>query len=138
MNKKQLEILQRNSKLRISDLEDVSDRTLLYGTLYDGRTINYCHLYIEGEMFHFTLYEWKSKKNFKLGDLKSFKYRDEMRSNMFLTNNTLSQEFKPECCDAEFCEYLKSKGIILIFRDIVEDVPTKKFYGIMFDELKNK
>jgi hypothetical protein len=141
MNQKQLEILTRSPKIKISELENISDRTLLFGTfpMADG-TVGY-HLYIEQEMFHFTAYLVKSKLAYELScqpgePLKSFKYRDEITFNQFL-RSTKFQTFHPECCDYEFCTLLKSKGIKLDFFDEFDkDRPTKKYYGILFNDLK--
>jgi hypothetical protein len=143
MNQNQLEILSRKPKIKISELEDCSDRTLLYGTVsyHTPEKFNYSlsfHLYIKQEMFHFTAYETNTKV--PLGVVfKSFKYRDDITSNMFITSGIdikYIQHFYPECCDYEFCTLLKSKGILLNFKKLDKDRPTKTFYGILYDEQK--
>jgi len=140
MNIKQLEIIQRQPKLKVSDLQDVTDRTLLYGSHADicigGCTFIY-HLYIQGEMFHFTQYQYKTKMGHKKGDIKSFKFREEITPNMFLhTNLVTTQKFDSECCDYEFCNYLKSKGIVLNFTSFDDERPNKVYYGMMYEDLK--
>lgn len=89
-------------------------------------------------MFHFTAYETNTK--LPLGNIfKSFKFRDEIISNMIITsgfNMIYVQHFYPECCDYEFCILLKSKGIILDFKELDKNRPTKRFYGILYEELK--
>jgi len=146
MNKKQLEILQRDPKLKIEDLENVSDRTLLFGSYFFklGDEIIVYHLYIENEMFHFTFYEYKTNKNYQSNNtckyktsVKSFKYREDIKSEMFIFDVN-EQKFDPFCSDYEFCEYLKLKGIVLLFKPLDEETPVKKFYGILYPELKFK
>lgn len=139
MNQNQLEILSRLPKIKISELENISDRTLLYGTVscHTPEKFNYSlsfHLYIKQEMFHFTAYETNAKV--PLGVVfKSFKYRDDITPNMFITSEIdMVQHFYPECCDYEFCTLLKSKGIILDFKKLDKDRPTKIFYGLLYEE----
>jgi hypothetical protein len=144
MNSKQLEILTRTSKIKVDDLENKTDRTLLFGSLKiaDGNMVY--HLYLNGEMFHFTVYISKSKTPYEArwrsGEpLKSFKYRDEIPSEtiqIIQKSIPLENTLYPECCDYEFCILLKSKGIVLTFDEIDEERPTKQFYGLLFDELK--
>jgi len=134
MNTKQLEIIQRQPKLKV-DLQDISDRTLLYGSHKEGGYTFIYHLYIKDEMFHFTQYEYRTKINYKKGDIKSFKYREEITPNMFLCMN-LTQKFDPECCDYEFCNYLKSNGIVLNFNSFDKERPNKVYYGILYEDLK--
>ena len=134
MNQKQLEMLTTSSKVKVSDLENLSDRTLLYGTWkHFDENMTY-HLYMEGEMYHLSIYVTKTNLVHEISDsLKSFKFRDEMIS--FLPNlNDL--KYNPECSDYEFCSLLKSKGIVLDYKPFDKDRPTKKFYGILFNDLK--
>lgn len=141
MNQKQFEIVTRSPKVKVSDLKNLSDRTLLYGTwkpILQGtweqinEVITY-HLYMEGEMYHLTIYVTKTNMVHEITEesLRSFKFRDEISS--FLPNDL---EFNPECSDYEFCVLLKSKGIVLNYKSFDNDRPTKKFYGILFNELK--
>lgn len=137
MNEKQLEILTRPSKIKVDDLENKSDRTLMYGSFSMADGILGYHLYLETEMFHFTVYLVKSKQDYELNTgkpLKSFKYRDEITTEQFLRDIL---DFHPECCDYEFCSLLKSKGIdIDFFTEFDKDRPNKKYYGIKYEELK--
>ena len=143
MNQNQLEILSRVPKIKISELDNTSDRTLLYGTVsyHSPVKLNYSlsfHLYIKQEMFHFTAYDTNTKVPLNIV-FKSFKYRDEITPNMFITSGIdikHIQHFYPECCDYEFCTLLKFKGIILDFKKLDKDRPTKIFYGILYNELK--
>ena len=144
MNQKELEILTRPPKIKVDELDDKSNRTLLYGSfsMADG-VIGY-HLYLEDEMFHFTVYLVKSKLMYELycqpGEpLKSFKYRDEITPEQIFRKIGNVRNYHPECCDYEFCALLKSKGISLDFFDPFDkDRPTKKYYGILFNDLKKK
>jgi len=132
MKNNQYEILIKPSKIKIGELENLSDRTLLFGTWKNFDILINYHLYIDGEMFHLTISESKNNQR-KDGEIKSFKFRDELIN--FIPNlNDLT--FKPECCDFEFCTLLKSKGIILNFDDFDNDKSTKKFYGVLYENLK--
>jgi hypothetical protein len=146
MNQTQLDWLSRKPKIKISELEDCSDRTLLYGRIkketagYAGEHNLSFHLYIKQEMFHFTAYETNTRV--PLGVVfKSFKYRDEITPDMIITsgiNMKYIQHFYPECCDYEFCTLLKSKGIILDFKNLDKDRPTKIYYGILYEDMITK
>jgi len=149
MNQKELEILTRSLKIKVDELVDKSDRTLLYGSFVMADGILGYHLYLEDEMFHFTVYLVKSKLMYELycqpGEpLKSFKYRDEIIPEQIFRKillQTVSETipYHPECCDYEFCKLIKSKGINLDFFDPFDkDRPTKKYYGILFNDLKKK
>ena len=145
MNQKELEILTRSPKIKVDELENKSDRTLLYGSFVIADGILGYHLYLEGEMFHFTVYLVKSKLMYELyckpGEpLKSFKFRDEITpEQIFRKLSSESIPYHPECCDYEFCNLLKSKGIKLDFFGAFDfDRPIKKYYGILFNDLKKK
>lgn len=136
MNIKQLEILTRIPKIKTDDLENKSDRTLVYGHAdLDGNLM--FHLYFKNEMFHFTLS--KSKIDYNDNDsktIKSFKYREELPPiDIF---HLVKLSFYPECCDYEFCSLLKSKGIVLSYDKLDKDRPNKKYYGLLFEDLKKK
>ena len=138
MNKKQLEILTRDSKIKVDDLENKSDKTLLFGKtsliLVDKiDKILYYHLYLKDEMFYFTIYTNPKNEFIGITYLKSFKYREEIEIGNILDLRGLM--FYPECCDFEFCNLLKSKGIKLNFLKLDNDRPTKTYYGILYDEL---
>jgi len=133
MNQKQLEILTRVPKIKVEDLENKSDKTLLYGTwhLFD-ENMTY-HLYIKDEMFHLSSYVTKTNSIYEI--VKCFKFRDEITT--FLPN-IVDLKYNPECCDYEFCGLLKSKGIIIDYKPFDKDRPNKKFYGILYEDLKKK
>jgi len=134
MNKKQLEILTRKSKIKIEDLENKSNKTLLFGkTNIPHNYIIFYHLYLKDEMFHFTIYT--NPKNEYIDDLKSFKCREEIEMSSDMFTFTFGLTFYPECCDYEFCNLLKSKGIKLNFLKFDNDRPTKNYYGVLYDEL---
>ena len=141
MNQKQFEILTRPSKIKVDDLENKSDRTLIYGVNpFDNMSVTY-HLYLQQEMFHLSFYDTKTKEQFEFRNIKSFKYREEitdfictvLKYNPFICTVL---KYNPECCDNEFCQLLKSKGIILNYFPFDKDRPTKKYYGIKYEELK--
>lgn len=131
MNSKQLEILTRPSKIKMDDLDDKSDRTLIYGVNpFDNMSVAY-HLYLQQEMFHLSFYDTKTKEEFEFRNIKSFKYREEITD--FICTVL---KYNPECCDNEFCQLLKSKGIVLNYSPFDKDRPSKKYYGIKYEELK--
>jgi len=145
MNQKEHEILTRPPKIKVEELDNKSDRTLLYGSFSEAKDgLLAYHLYLEVEMFHFTVYLVKSKLMYELylqpGEpLKSFKFRDEITPELIF-RDIHPAPYHPECCDYEFCNLLKSKGIPLDFfyKTFDKERPIKKYYGILFNELKKK
>lgn len=136
MNSKQLEILTRIPKIKTDDLENKSDRTLVYGHAdLDGNLM--FHLYLKNEMFHFTLSKSKIDQNDNNPKtIKSFKFREELPPiDMF---HLMGLHFYPECCDYEFCSLLNHNGIALSYDKLDKDRPNKKYYGILFEDLKRK
>ena len=134
MNKKQLEILTKESKIKIEDLENKSDRTLLFGktNLIRLDKIIFYHFYLKDEMFHFTIYTNPTNEYIDI-NLKSFKYREEIEIGNMLDFRGLM--FYPEYCDYDFCVLLKSNGIKLFFQKFDSERPTKIYYGILYEEL---
>ena len=126
MNNKQLEIITRDYKFKIENLENKSDRTLLFGK---SNFLIYYHLYLKDEMFYFTMYT-NIKNDYSSSNLKSVKCRDEIAFPILI--KTI---FYPECCDYEFCNLLKSNGIKLLFKEIDNNRPTKLYYGFLYEEL---
>lgn len=139
MNSKQLEILTRIYKIKTDNLENKSDRTLLYGHVNFISNRIMFHLYLKDEMFHFTFYISTSKIDYNDNNpktIKSFKFREELPPiDMFHLNGL---HFYPECCDYEFCNLLKHNGILLSYNKLDKDRPNKNYYGILFEDLKRK
>ena len=133
MNNKQLEILTRVPKIKVEDLENKSDRTLLYGK--SGNSCpTYYHLYLKDDMFHFTIYPTNNYDT-DISKVKSFKFRDEITTDIF---HLMGLTLYPECSDYEFCGLLKSKGIIFDYEKIDPERVNKKFYGILYEDLNKK
>lgn len=98
-------------KLTIDDLEDKSDRTLLYGYTCDRYT---WHVYVENQEI-ITLF-------YGFGEMKEV-YVSEDR--YYVPDKRLY----PECCDFEFCALLKERGVHLPFTTFNEDREYSQYYG---------
>ena len=69
---------------------------------------------------------------------KRFSFGKNWSKYLKLIDEKKIQHFYPECCDYEFCNLLKFKGVLLDFKIIDKDRPPKTYYCILYEELKNK
>jgi hypothetical protein len=117
-----LKIIEKEAKRVISpdDLENKSDRTLLYGYTCDRDT---WHVYIKDEVIHTTWYDAREDE-ITIFELPSKGY---ISNYVYIPNKRLY----PECCDYEFCALLKEKGMDLPFTTWNNDREVKQFYGLI-------
>jgi len=114
MNAEQYHDLKDVSEIRkiitANDLNDTSDRTLLYG--YDCDRITW-HTYLKDNQIFSVFY----------------RYKEEPQTAYIFSNNGFvpDKRLYPECCDYEFCKLLKEKGIDLPFT-VWQDREEKEIY----------
>lgn len=102
------------------DLENKSDRTLLYGYTCDRDT---WHVYIKDEVIHTIWY------NSREDDIVICELPNYISNEQYIPNKRLY----PECCDFEFCSLLKNKEVHLPFTtwDDNRDREEEQFYGLI-------
>jgi len=128
MNKKEFESLketwQTKSMLGIDDLNDRSDRTLLWGYTCDR---DRWHVYIKNGEIHTVMYD----------------YPDKLIIHRVCCNSNAPEDWVPnkrlypEACDYEFCTLLKRYGIHLSFTIWNDDRKHKQYHGKILSELKH-
>lgn len=93
--------------IRISDLKNLKDRTLIYGYTLERHTF---HLYLKEERFNLFIYKYK-------GDFVS-----RLRHLEIIDVNTClpSKRAYPESCDYEFCKLVKSRGGEISYTNFTE------------------
>lgn len=118
MNKKEfMKLHTYHMKIIIDDLEDKSDRTLLYG--YDQyRTTQ--HVYIKDGKIFAVDYDYN-------GPLREISISDNK-------DYIPWKRIYPEKSDYEFCKLLIERGHNLPFLPFDESVKHKKFYGRILNE----
>lgn len=125
MNLDQYNQLQNNKinpVIKVSDLQNKKDRTLIYGYNTDRNTF---HLYLKDYKFHIVLYEYNNtilKPNILITDeISPF-------------NTYPSKRVYPECCDYEFSE-LVIQYTDLPFTTFNSERLPSIFYGKLLEEL---
>lgn len=109
-------------KIKVSDLKNKEDRTLIYGYDLDRRDF---HLYLKNEKFY--LINGNEIDYFFLQDL------EEISKYSCIPNKRIY----PEICDYEFCKLLKEKGVNFSFTVYKENFDERKIYGLTIEDLKN-
>lgn len=99
-------------KLTIEDLEDKSDRTLLYGYTSDRYT---WHVYVRDYEIVTIVYGF--------GEL--VEVIDIEEDKHYVPNKRLYAE----CCDFEFCSLLAERGVYLPFTTFNDDWEYAQYYG---------
>ena len=115
MNKHEFEMLKNieivSSKLTIDDLEDKSDRTLLYGYTCNRDT---WHVYVLDREIIAVMYGF--------GEMREIHVEED-------TDYVPDKRLYAECCDFEFCALLTERGVYLPFTTFNEDREYVQFYG---------
>lgn len=108
---------ERSRLVKVSELKDKSDRTLLYGYTLERNTV---HVYLLDGFINVFRYNNKDELYFDVGK--------ELELNSYLIPN---KRLYPECCDKEFCELIFSKGTepSMNFTYFNEKREAKVFYG---------
>jgi len=107
--------------LSVEDLNDRSDRTLLYGKTFDG---NIYHVYLEDGKIHAINYNDREEQP-KLYIVNIANNQDYIPKEMFLS---------PEKSDFEFCKLLKERGIGLPVSSWKEIAEKQICYGKVLSE----
>lgn len=98
-------------KLTIEDLEDKSDRTLLYGYTSDRYT---WHVYVLNHEIITLMYGF--------GEIREIHVDED-------TEYVPNKRLYAECCDFEFCSLLAERGVHLPFTTFNGDWEYEKYYG---------
>ena len=109
---------ERSLLVKVSELKNKSDRTLLYGYTRERNTI---HVYLRDGFINVFRYTYnKDELWYDVGK--------QIKLDSYLIPN---KRLYPECCDKEFCELIFSKGIELSmsFTTFNEKRENKVFYG---------
>jgi len=116
MNAEQYHDLKDVSEVRriiaVNDLNDMSDRTLLYGYTCDRDT---WHVYLKNNQIISVIYKYKKQPE-----------RMDIYSNEHYVPD---KRLYPECCDYEFCKLFKERGIDLPFTTWTDREEKKTYYG---------
>ena len=107
-----------NHVITINDLEDKSDRTLLFGYTCERLT---WHVYIKDEKIYAVIYNHPSSKD-------HFKKEIPIPYNVCYIPD---KRLYPERCDFEFCKLLKEWGYDLPFTTWTENVLMRDYYGLL-------
>jgi len=107
------EVEEISKMIGINDLEDKSDRTLLFG--YTCERITW-HVYIKNKEIIVLLYTPHSEKPEIL----------EVFTNQGYVPN---KRLYPARCDFDFCKILKEHGVHCTFTTWEENITEKKYYG---------
>jgi hypothetical protein len=103
--------------LTIDDLENKSDRTLLYGYTCVRNT---WHVYVKDKKIISVIYKFK-------GEPEEMTIHDNYQ---YLPDKRLY----PERCDFEFCILLKAREIDLPFTNWSDEIEPKQYYGKILGE----
>lgn len=115
-----------NDLIKVEDLSDTKDRTLLYGYTCSRETF---HVYLKNNEIHVILYnEDYDEENVK---------PKNMRELFIKTNYDYipDKRLYPEACDFSFCKLLKEKDISLPFTVFDVDRPVQDFYGFTLEDM---
>lgn len=107
--------------IKISDIKNPENRTLIYGYNKDRETF---HLYLYEGMFVILWYSYPDI-------LISFAEETELDPDMCIPNKRIY----PECCDFEFCALLRKYDVSLPFTNWNEYRETKQHYGLLKGEI---
>jgi hypothetical protein len=128
MNKKEFESLketwQTKPILGIDDLEDQSERTLLWGYTCERDS---WHVYLKDGEIHAVMYDYPD----------ILKYHDFRCASDNPKDWIPNKRLYPEACDYEFCKLLKEYGCYLPFTTWNDDREPKQYHGKILSELKN-
>lgn len=108
--------------IHLMELEDKSDRTLIYGYTCDRDTF---HLYLQNGIFKVVTYGYP---DIMIGH---FIGVEEIRGVNCLPNKRVY----PECCDYNFCQLLQAMHITVPYTVYTAREP-KQYYGLLLEELK--
>lgn len=115
-----------NDLIKVEDLSDTKDRTLLYGYTCSRKTF---HVYLKNNEIHVILYnEDYDEKNVKPKNMRE----------LFIKTNCdyiPDKRLYPEACDFDFCKLLKEKDISLPFTVFNTDRPIQDFYGFTLEDM---
>lgn len=105
----------KNALITIDDLDNQSERTLLYGYDCDRNT---WHTYIQNGEIKTVIYGYDSE------------YKDFIENRLVISNEDYipNKRLYPSACDYEFCKLLKIKGSYLPFTGW-EEREQKQYYG---------
>ena len=130
MNKKQYDKimdlhLKDISPIKAEDLDNKTDRTLLYGINTGGTRHHrdFFHVYIKDKKIHVVSYS-------KYIVEESMVEYNIIRNNDY-TKNTL---LYPEFCDYEFCEKLKKYGCKIRFANWCDNESSSQFRGLILED----
>lgn len=115
------------SPIKVEDLDNKTDRTLLYGinTGCTRHLRNLFHVYIKDKKIHVVSYD-------TCNIAESMVEYNIIRNSDYIKNALLY----PETCDYEFCEKLKKFGCQLPFATWNDERPEKRFYGFTLEDKK--
>lgn len=120
MNQEEFESLIEKSVLpnsiSVNDLENQSDRTLIYGYTLDRYTF---HVYLLNKLFYLYIYDFERKTVRTLPG----------EGNIDIDRCTPSKRAYPEACDAEFCRLVIKNGGHIPFTVFNPDREPKQFHG---------
>lgn len=113
------------SLISYSDLQNKSERTLLYGFASGfTRTEEKWHIYILNITIHKFIYTFVKGKVYPI----------EYKKNQLwdIHELVINKHFYPECCDFEFCSLLKTNGGLLNFTSFCNIVIPQYYYGELY------
>lgn len=112
MNRKQHELLMGRKVIEFADLQDKSERTLLWGYTCDRASF---HVYVKDEEIKVVMY---------------FSDKDIEELNIQYNSQYVpDKRLYPEACDYEFCSLLAQDGVNLPFTTFNDEREPKQYHG---------
>ncbi|MEO0727869.1 MAG: hypothetical protein AAFZ63_25210 [Bacteroidota bacterium] len=115
-----------HTNFKVTDLHDLSDRTLLLATECKSSNKVVRHLYLEAERFHqLTYFRTVVRKPYFVNHFKDVR---KLAAKQIVRENLV-----PQCCDLEFCHLLAGFGVKLQFQAYAVISP-RQFYALRVGE----